>query len=138
MKPIKVHLYLNKADGRTKAFYSSGIVICFIKSYDTTDKYTGNHVNKVLMKLNYLAKKGFYVDGNIIKYEWDGVHRIRVEDTGRIIGFFDGTDKFIAIDSFIKNKQKLTKPQIAKINKVAKIKKDKLWIIGIGEADYEC
>lgn len=136
MEPTRVRLLLDKSDGRLKSFHTSEKTFCFIKSYDKTDKFTGMPVNTVLDKLNYLAKRGFIAPGTV-EHEWDEVYRIRVEDTGRIIGFFD-CDKFIAIDCFIKKGQKLTSQQRAIIDKVARLKKDNLWLFEIGDLNYEC
>jgi phage-related protein len=126
---IKVKRFLRG----TKDLYLSEKVFDFIKSYEKMDR-DGNPVNKVVYKLNYLARGGFVVDNNNIKPEGEGVFRIRVQDIGRIIGFYEEKDKFIAIDCFYKKTQKLHRKQKNIIKKVAEIKKNKpkQWIFEIG------
>ena len=123
---IRVYLFLRKEKQGEKSLYVSQYVLAFIKSYDTLDK-NKKPVNEVIYKLEYFVRSGFKADGYSIKSEGGGVIRIRVQNTGRIIGFFDG-DSFIAISCFQKNKQKLTGGQIKIINQVKETKKKKHWI----------
>lgn len=115
----------------TKDLYISEKVFDFIRSYEKNDRH-GNIVNEVVYKLNYLARGGFVVDNKTIKHEGDGVFRIRVQNIGRIIGFYEGTDKFIAIDWFCKKTQKLNTNQKRIIKQVAEIKKYNQWMFEIG------
>jgi len=124
---VKVKYFLRG----TKDLYISEKVFNFIRSYEKKDRY-GQCVNEVVYKLNYLACGGFVVDNKTIKHEGAGVFRIRVQDIGRIIGFYDGTDKFIAIDWYYKKTQKLNKMQKRIIKEVAKIKKHSEWMFEIG------
>jgi len=124
---IKVQRFLKG----TKDLYISEKVFGFIRSYEKKDR-DGRLVNEVVYKLNYLSRGGFVVDNKTIKHEGDGVFRIRVQDIGRIIGFYEGTDKFIAIDWHYKKTQKLNKSQKRIIKQVAEIKKFNQWIYEIG------
>ncbi|MBU4319836.1 MAG: hypothetical protein Q8N12_06415 [Thermodesulfovibrionales bacterium] len=118
-----------------KELYVSDEVKTFIQSFER--KENDKIVNAVLFKLDYLACRGFDVDNTNIKPEWKGVYRIAVKGSkgdnreGRIIGFYD-QNNFIAICSFYKNEQKLRKYQKVIIDKVARIKRDKQWMYGIG------
>lgn len=103
---IKVKRFLTG----TKDLYISEKVFSFIQSYEKKDG-DGLLVNEVVYKLNYLARGGFIVDNRTIKHEGDSVFRIRVQNIGRIIGFYEGTDKFIAIAWYYKKAQKLNKSQ---------------------------
>ncbi|MBU1182580.1 MAG: hypothetical protein KKF00_10535 [Proteobacteria bacterium] len=71
-----------------KDLYGSDEVANFIQSFDREDS-EGQKTNQVLKKLDYLARRGFDVDGSNIKYykEYD-VYRIRVKgdkQDGRIM-----------------------------------------------------
>lgn len=132
VKPLLINRGRNKY---IKELYVSDEVRIFIQSFDR--KENNEPVNVVLLKLDYLARRGFDVDNSNIRSEWKGVYRIAVKGgkgdnrEGRIIGFYD-KDNFIAICSFLKNEQKLKKQQKVIIDKVANIKRAKQWMYGIG------
>ncbi|MBI5100925.1 MAG: type II toxin-antitoxin system RelE/ParE family toxin [Nitrospirae bacterium] len=124
---IKVKRFLKG----TKDLYISEKVFGFIRSYEKKDR-DGRPVNEVVYKLDYLARGGFVVDNKIIKHEGDGVFRIRVQDIGRIIGFYEGTDRFIAVNWYYKKTQKLNRSQRRIIKQAAETKKFNQWIYEIG------
>jgi len=111
--------------GGEKDLYVSKKVFDFLRSFTKSD-----NTNEAIRKLDYLAKRGFDIDGNNIRREdLPKVYRIRLLNTIRIIGFYHGK-KFVAIDFFLKNEQKLTRPQRKCLNKVGKIIRDNNWEIG--------
>ena len=117
-----------------KDLYVSDEVRIFIQSFEREEN--GKTVNAVLLKLDYLARRGFDIDNSNVRHEWQGVYRIAVKGSkgdnreGRIIGFFD-RNNFIALCSFYKNEQRLRKDQKKIIDKVSRIKRDKQWMYGI-------
>jgi hypothetical protein len=85
-----------------------------------------------LKKLKHYAENGFdRFEGRSspIRHEWDGVWRVaHSASLFRVIGFYDkGKESFIAMDSFWKRGQSLSKPQRAQIDKVAEIKATSNW-----------
>ena len=86
---------------------------------------------RFLQKLEYYAKVGFKkFDGfkNPIRSEGRGVWRVRHSSLFRLIGFYDdGKAAFIAIDAFTKSGTSLSVAERKRINKVAQVKRDRLW-----------
>ena len=82
-------------------------------------------------KLEYYAKAGFRsFEGGPITHEWDGVFRIALKKSlFRVVGFYGADDKaeFIAMDAFMKHKHKLSGPERARINEVARIRDLGAW-----------
>lgn len=122
---IRVSLLITGA----KNLFVSQEVFEFVKSFETKDR-DGNSINKAIYKLQHLAKSGFIVDGETIKHEQSQIFRIRIMNTGRMIGFYEG-NKFIALSFFLKKSQKLNKKQKGIIKKVEKIMKRKEWMYEI-------
>ena len=85
-----------------------------------------------MKKLKYLADCGFVVDDSNIRYEGSGVYRIQIENTGRIIGFYNKRD-FIGIKSFHKKGQRLNRIQRNIIKDVKNVCANQGWITSIGD-----
>jgi len=117
--------------GEKSSLFISDEVFDFIKSFEYHDT-NGAVVNKVMKKLKYFADGGFVVDGSNIRFEGSGVYRIEIENTGRIIGFYDNKD-FIGIRSFYKKTQHLTRMQRKIIVTVQKIFNTHDWMIAINK-----
>ncbi len=115
--------------GDKSSLFVSDEVFYFIKSFEHQDK-NGIMVNKVIKKLKYFADGGFVVDDANIRYEGSEVYRIEIENTGRIVGFYDNKD-FIGIRSFCKKKQHLNRMQRKIIATVQKIFLNRDWVIAI-------
>lgn len=93
------------------------------------------------LKLKRCLMSGFenHERGNwpTVKHEWSGVFRFGIKPTlHRLIGFYASGNKtsFIAVDGFLKRKQKLSKTERASIDEVARIKKDNDWEKKIGSS----
>jgi hypothetical protein len=85
----------------------------------------------LMKKLRYWTQAGFVHQegvGEPIKHEWDGAYRIGW-GLFRIVGFYEDETKanFIAVDAFLKKKQKLSGPERARIDEVARVKRDGDW-----------
>ena len=94
----------------------------------------GDPEGAFLKRMQRYAKAGFRKweggHGYPIKYEWDGVYRVR--PTGglfRIIGFYENDDRsrFIGIDAFMKKKMKLSAAERQRIDAVADVKRAGSW-----------
>jgi hypothetical protein len=69
-------------------------------------------------------------DPPVMRSEWGGVYRFGIRSSlFRLIGFYEDDTKkdFLIFESFLKGGQKLSGPERAVIDKVARIKKDRLW-----------
>ncbi|OGW28459.1 MAG: hypothetical protein A2X59_13410 [Nitrospirae bacterium GWC2_42_7] len=117
--------------GEKASLFVSDEVFEFIMSYEYTDK-NNVQANKAMKKLKYFADGGFVVDRGNIRSEGDEVFRIEIENTGRIIGFFDKKD-FIGISSYEKKSKKLNRMQRTVLKKVKKIYVDHDWIKSISK-----
>jgi len=113
------------------SLFVSNEVFEFIKGFEYRDK-NGIMVNKAMKKLKYFADGGFVVDNVNIRFEGSGVYRIEIENTGRIIGFYENKD-FIGIKSFFKKGQRLTRIQKNVIEQVRKVYAKRDWIISINQ-----
>jgi hypothetical protein len=117
--------------GERGSLFVSDEVFNFIKSFEYQDK-NGIIINKVIKKLKYFADGGFVIDKINIRFEGSGVYRIEIENSGRIIGFYDNKD-FIAIRSFFKKTQHLTRIQRDIVAAVKKIFINHDWVIAINK-----
>jgi hypothetical protein len=117
--------------GEKGSLFVSDEVFDFVKSFEHKDK-NGIIINKVIKKLNYFADGGFVIDNINIRFEGSGVYRIEVENSGRIIGFYDNKD-FIGIRSFFKKSQHLTRIQKDIIEAVKKVFINSDWVIAINK-----
>jgi len=118
-----------------KDFYISKKVLkAIITDYTSIDRDTGKEVNIVLKEVRDLSLRGFPKNNPRIRSEGKGkaktkgAYRVWVNGNLRIAGFYEDK-KFIGIDYYIKKSQHNTKKQVKALEKVAKIKRNKDWII---------
>jgi len=115
------------------------------KAQDEIDQFcSGGDPNKTFFKrMQRYAKAGFEKyeggHGDPIKYEWDGVYRVRpTSGQLRIIGFYENDDRrrFIGIDAFLKKKTRLNVGERGRIDAVADVKRNGDWERDTDEGDY--
>lgn len=86
---------------------------------------------KFIKKLKRYAKTGFsnFEGNDPIRYEGNGVFRISDGSLFRLYGFYENDSKtdFIVIDALLKRKTKISSSIRKRIDKIAQIKRDKLW-----------
>jgi len=73
---------------------------------------------------------GLYESVGIVKHEWSQVYRFGIKSSlFRLIGFYadNGKGEFIVMDAFDKLGQSLTAPQRARIEEVARVKREADW-----------
>lgn len=100
-------------------------------------KYQGKKENPrgiFAKRLKRYAENGFWNhegDDTPIRPEWDGVYRLGSTDTlFRLLGFYEDDAKhvFLIIDAYQKRGQQLNASDRKRIDRVAKIKKERQWI----------
>ncbi len=98
------------------------------------DKKHRGEMNETFKKVGYFARAGFpRFEGNKspIRPEWSGVFRIAASpnDLFRLIGFYEDEkrDCFLLIDAFLKKGQSPSSAERGRIDKVAKVKRDRDW-----------
>jgi hypothetical protein len=100
------------------------------------------HGGQLLSRLQMYAKNGFHLfegEKRPIRPEWGGVYRIgHPVDLFRIIGFYaDGSrGSFVAIDAFVKRGHGLGASERRRIDAVAAVKKNRLWLRRTDSGDY--
>ncbi len=117
---IRVHLIIK---GRTN-IYASNEVLAFLAEYDSVSE-GGERINLIVGKLQKWAMMGLRYCPEL-KSEGGQVFRLRVANSGRLIGFFVVED-FIMISAFEKKGQKPNRVQKGAIDRVVKIRKNKGW-----------